>query len=293
VQLRWELGSPMFGLLLRKYAPHDTYEVRPRPCPGGCVQEWHGLCMYLDGKATRAGTHDGSPPNQINFLPEGGGPVCFCRTMRQCAFESAAKLCQPGCALTLPCTLGAACKPLAVHSGPSAARAHADTLSSRMHTPYFMWERGTRACTHPIRSHAHALSGLMHTPGQVWKRGTRACTHPIRSHAHALLGLMHAPGQVWKRGTRMRVDGSLMGIDDKSGALIPEWKRGHFSLLFDGATAPATVLLLDHRKQTIVDLQAEKRRHRPDLETEARCRSRPSTCGPCDGAAPKRSPEYP
>ena len=75
----------------------------------------------------------------------------------------------------------------------------------------------------------------------------------------------------------MRVDGSLMGIDDKSGALIPEWKRGHFSLLFDGATAPATVLLLDHRKQTIVDLQAEKRRHRPDLDTEARCRSRPST----------------
>jgi len=61
VQLRWELGSPVFGLLLRKYAPHDTYEVRPRPCPGGCVQEWHCLWMYLDGKATGAGTHDGQP----------------------------------------------------------------------------------------------------------------------------------------------------------------------------------------------------------------------------------------
>ncbi len=66
----------------------------------------------------------------------------------------------------------------------------------------------------------------------------------------------------------MRVDGSLMGIDDKSSSLIPEWKRGHFSLLFDGATMPATLLLLDHRKQTIVDLQAEKKRHRPDLDTE-------------------------
>ena len=68
----------------------------------------------------------------------------------------------------------------------------------------------------------------------------------------------------------MRVDGSLMGIDDKSAALIPEWKRGHFSLLFDGAATPATVLLLDHKKQTIVDLQAEKKRHRPDVDTEAR-----------------------
>lgn len=28
-QLRWELGSPVFGMLLRRYAPHDTYEVRP------------------------------------------------------------------------------------------------------------------------------------------------------------------------------------------------------------------------------------------------------------------------
>ena len=68
----------------------------------------------------------------------------------------------------------------------------------------------------------------------------------------------------------MRVDGSLMGIDDKSAALIPEWKRGHFSLLFDGAASPATVLLLDHKKQTIVDLQSEKKRHRPNLNTEVR-----------------------
>ena len=31
-QLRWELGSPVFGMLLRRYAPHDTYEVRPWQC---------------------------------------------------------------------------------------------------------------------------------------------------------------------------------------------------------------------------------------------------------------------
>lgn len=26
-QLRWELGSPLFGLLLRHYAPDDTYTM--------------------------------------------------------------------------------------------------------------------------------------------------------------------------------------------------------------------------------------------------------------------------
>ena len=29
LQLKWELGSPIFGLILRRYAPHDTYEVCP------------------------------------------------------------------------------------------------------------------------------------------------------------------------------------------------------------------------------------------------------------------------
>jgi len=89
-----------------------------------------------------------SPPNQINFLPQ--REVCLsasARTMRQCAFESAAKLYQPGCALTLPCTLGAACKPLAVHSGLSAARAHADTLSSRINTLPYVEARHARMHT--------------------------------------------------------------------------------------------------------------------------------------------------
>lgn len=27
LQLKWELGSPVLGMLLRKYAPTDTYEV--------------------------------------------------------------------------------------------------------------------------------------------------------------------------------------------------------------------------------------------------------------------------
>lgn len=44
---------------------------------------------------------------------------------------------------------------------------------------------------------------------------------------------------MWKVGDRLRVDGSLMGIDTKSAALIPEWKRGHFSLIMDGSNCNA------------------------------------------------------
>ena len=42
VQLKWELGSPVLGLLLRKWAPSDVYEVCtlvqcPTPTPPGLV----------------------------------------------------------------------------------------------------------------------------------------------------------------------------------------------------------------------------------------------------------------
>jgi hypothetical protein len=43
----------------------------------------------------------------------------------------------------------------------------------------------------------------------------------------------HDTYTIWKVGDKLRVDGSLMGIDTKS--LVPEWKRGHFSLIVDGS----------------------------------------------------------
>lgn len=67
--------------------------------------------------------------------------------------------------------------------------------------------------------------------------------------------------QVWKSGVLLRVDGSLMGLDDKSTSLIPQWKRGHFSLVFNGSTQPATLHFLDHRKQRFFDLNAERKKH--------------------------------
>ena len=69
-------------------------------------------------------------------------------------------------------------------------------------------------------------------------------------------------------GTKMRVDGSLMGLDDKRTSLLPQWKRGHFSLLFDGSTTPATMLLCDHTKKKYLDLSKEKKKHKPSLEEE-------------------------
>lgn len=43
----------------------------------------------------------------------------------------------------------------------------------------------------------------------------------------------HDTYTIWKVGDKLRVDGSLMGLDTKS--VVPEWKRGHFSLIVDGS----------------------------------------------------------
>lgn len=69
----------------------------------------------------------------------------------------------------------------------------------------------------------------------------------------------------------MRVDGSLQGVDDKAGTLIPTWKRGHFSLLFDGGQTPASLLLVDHKKRSVVDLTKEKKKFKVNVDDEV-CR---------------------
>lgn len=38
-------------------------------------------------------------------------------------------------------------------------------------------------------------------------------------------------------GNRLRVDGTLMGLDDARKAFIPKWKRGRFTLLVNGGEA--------------------------------------------------------
>ena len=75
---------------------------------------------------------------------------------------------------------------------------------------------------------------------------------------------------MWKCGTCLRVDGSLMGINSKSTGVMPEWKHGHFSLLFDGAPTPATLFFVDHVKQRYYDLTKERKKSQPTLDTEVR-----------------------
>ena len=71
---------------------------------------------------------------------------------------------------------------------------------------------------------------------------------------------------VYKWGNRIRVDGTLMGIDDKSKSLIPEWKRGHFSVLFLPPGAPGTagedkskIVLVNRVTNEWIDLSESKK----------------------------------
>ena len=69
-------------------------------------------------------------------------------------------------------------------------------------------------------------------------------THCMHGRAQIIANMWNRGVQVWKKGARLRVDGSLMGVEDEGPSLIPRWKRGHFSLLFDGATqVPAHAVL--------------------------------------------------
>ena len=82
--------------------------------------------------------------------------------------------------------------------------------------------------------------------------------------------LTHTWLQVWKCGTCLRVDGSLVGLNSKSTGMMPDWKHGHFSLLFDGASTPATLFFVDHVKQRYYDLTKERKASQPSIDAEVR-----------------------
>ena len=84
--------------------------------------------------------------------------------------------------------------------------------------------------------------------------------------------------QVWKCGTCLRVDGSLVGLNSKSTGMMPDWKHGHFSLLFDGAQTPATLFFVDHVKQRYYDLSKERKSSQPSIDAEARTPLRDMGC---------------
>ena len=97
----------------------------------------------------------------------------------------------------------------------------------------------------------------------------------------ALFGPMvrwYAPSDVYdvtKKGTRLRVDGTLRGAEeppeDGKAPIFPKWKRGDFSLLFDGdgdgdggggggggdATTAGRLFFVDHVKREAIDATDE------------------------------------
>lgn len=72
--------------------------------------------------------------------------------------------------------------------------------------------------------------------------------------------------QVWKRDSSMRVDGTLMGVDEENKKMIPQWRRGHFSMLFDASTQPASVFICDHEKKLFANMATQKKVRDMDAE---------------------------
>lgn len=62
----------------------------------------------------------------------------------------------------------------------------------------------------------------------------------------------HDTYKIWKRGAQIRVDGTLLGMERHSSGLLPEWKRGSFSLLFNGNMSPPKVQELFNNKHLAV-----------------------------------------
>lgn len=57
----------------------------------------------------------------------------------------------------------------------------------------------------------------------------------------------HDTYKIYKTGSKIRVDGTLIGIEKNSSAMIPEWKRGDFSLLYDGTHQQSRIYLAFHK----------------------------------------------
>ncbi len=69
----------------------------------------------------------------------------------------------------------------------------------------------------------------------------------------------------------MRVDGTLMGMDEDVKKMIPQWRRGHFSMLFDASTQPANVFICDHQKKLFASMAKKKKVRDMDAEVRSNC----------------------
>ncbi|GLC40853.1 hypothetical protein PLESTB_000015800 [Pleodorina starrii] len=70
----------------------------------------------------------------------------------------------------------------------------------------------------------------------------------------------HDTYTLWKKGGLIRVDGSLMGVDSEGGSVVPSWKRGHFSLLYDASGDRARAVIVNHTDKTFLDVKAARKK---------------------------------
>lgn len=106
----------------------------------------------------------------------------------------------------------------------------------------------------------------------------------------------HDTYSIWKVGRCLRVDGTLMGIDESGGGesggggnggfrgVVPQWKRGHFSLIYDGGQGSMRLWFVDHKAGKHLDMAAEKKAMA--AAQVGRCIGAPSRCSL---GAPSRS----
>eukprot|EP00798_Chlamydomonas_sp_ICE-L_P012745 gene12745-15994_t len=77
----------------------------------------------------------------------------------------------------------------------------------------------------------------------------------------------HDTYTIYKQGSQIRVDGTLMGIDKEGSGMLPEWKRGNFSLLYDTSGETAVVAFVNHKKKTWVNLKEAKKQMKPHTDS--------------------------
>ncbi|KAL4853055.1 Ankyrin repeat domain-containing protein 13D [Chlorella vulgaris] len=73
---------------------------------------------------------------------------------------------------------------------------------------------------------------------------------------------------MYKLGDRLRVDGTLMGLEEHRHSLIPHYKRGRFSLLVNAGVSPTAAFLVDHCTQSYFDLYHERKAHLKGVDRE-------------------------
>lgn len=64
---------------------------------------------------------------------------------------------------------------------------------------------------------------------------------------HQTIANKSSPNPPPQVGRNLRIDGTLKGVNTKSNATVPEWKRGSYSLLFAGGEGEASALLYLNR----------------------------------------------